>query len=91
MGIFDKLLKEGLDAVKEAVSDENKEKAKELFSNLKEQFSDEIKEIKEKVEEYKAEQANKEEFYSLSFIAKTRFIKTISKMNSTYLSPLSVV
>ena len=64
MGIFDKLLKEGLDAVKEAVSDENKEKAKDLFNNLKEQFSDEIKEIKEKVDEYKTEQANKEESIS---------------------------
>ena len=61
MGLFDKLLKEGLDAVKETLSDENKEKAKDVFNALKEQFSDEFAEVKKAYEEYKTEQRNKEE------------------------------
>ena len=61
MGLFDKLLKEGLDAVKETLSEENKEKAKDVFNSLKEQFSDEFAEVKKAYEEYKAEQRNKEE------------------------------
>ena len=61
VGIFDKLLKEGIDAVKEAVSEENKEKAKSVFNSLKEQFSDELETIKKAAEEYKAKEAAKEE------------------------------
>ena len=61
MGLFDKLLKEGLDAVREVVSEENKEKAKDLLGNLKEAFGDELDTLKKAVDEYKAEQQEKKE------------------------------
>lgn len=61
MGLLDKLLKEVKEAVEETVTEENKEKAKELFGNLKETFGSEIDTLKKAVEEYKAEQKEKAE------------------------------
>lgn len=58
MGLFDKLLKEGADALKEgakalneAVSDENKEKAAALFNTLKNTLEEHAGELKNVVEE----------------------------------------
>ncbi len=61
MGLFDKLLKEVKEAVNENISEEDREKAKNLLGNLKETFGNEIDTIKKAVDEYKAEQKEKEE------------------------------
>ena len=70
MGLFDKLLKEGADALKEAMSEENKEKANELFGALKstlEEHADDLKsivgEMKAEAEKAKEEEAAKEKLY----------------------------
>ena len=55
MGLFDKLLKEGTDALKEAVSEENREKANALFGALKETLEEHTDELKTFVGEMKAE------------------------------------
>jgi len=55
MGLFDKLLKEGADALKEAVSEENREKANALFGALKETLEEHTDELKTFVGEMKAE------------------------------------
>ncbi len=61
MGLFDKLLKEVKEAVNENISEEDREKAKNLLGNLKETFGNEIETIKKAVDDYKAEQKEKEE------------------------------
>ena len=61
MGLFDKLLKEVKEAVNENISEEDREKAKNLLGNLTETFGNEIDTIKKAVDEYKAEQKDKEE------------------------------
>ncbi|MBR2728146.1 MAG: hypothetical protein IKD71_09705, partial [Solobacterium sp.] len=55
MGLFDKLLKEGADALKEAVSEENREKANALFGALKETLEEHTDDLKTFVGEMKAE------------------------------------
>ena len=45
MGIFDKLLKEGAEVLKEVASEENKEKASALFSDLKANLEEATKEV----------------------------------------------
>ena len=45
MGLFDKLLKEGEKFVKEATSEENKEKVGAFFSNLKDTVSEKANEL----------------------------------------------
>jgi hypothetical protein len=44
MGLFDKLIKEGAKALQEAASEENREKAVNVFNSLKDSASDLIKE-----------------------------------------------
>lgn len=61
MGLFDKLLKEVKEAVNENISEEDKEKARNLLGNLKETFGNELETIKKAVDDYKAEQKEKEE------------------------------
>ena len=63
MGLFDKLgkeganlLKEGEKVLKEVASDENKEKAAELFQSLKETISEKAEDLSQAVDEWKAEQ-----------------------------------
>ena len=60
MGLFDKLLKEGEKLVKEGeklvkevATEENKEKAKELFGKVKDTFSEEIQVLKDAANNYK--------------------------------------
>lgn len=55
MGLFDKLLKDGADALKEVMSDENKEKATALFGALKDTLEDHAEDLKTIVGEMKAE------------------------------------
>lgn len=45
MGLFDKLLKDGAKALEELTSEENKEKAANLFNNIKEKATDVINEV----------------------------------------------
>ena len=56
MGLFDKLLKDGAKALEELASDENKEKAANLFNNIKEKATDVINEVTS--EENKEKAAN---------------------------------
>ena len=60
MGLFDKLLKEGAEALKEAVSDENKEKASALFNSLKDTIQEHAGELKNYVDELSSQPAAQE-------------------------------
>ena len=55
MGLFDQLLKEGAETLKDLASDENKEKAQELFGALKETIGEHAEGFKKVVDEYKDE------------------------------------
>ena len=55
MGLFDKLLKEGAEALKEITKEENKEKATALFNSLKETINEHADELKKAVDEFQAE------------------------------------
>ena len=47
MGLFDKLVKEGANILKEVTSDENKEKVSSLFNKVKEEMGDAAEKLKE--------------------------------------------
>lgn len=47
MGLFDKLMKEGMKVINDVTSEENKEKASAIFGNLKEGLDDVIQQAKE--------------------------------------------
>ena len=55
MGLFDKILKEGADALKDIASEENKEKAADLFDSLKKGFEEHKDDLKKAAEELKKE------------------------------------
>ncbi len=59
MGLFDKLLKEGTEKLKEVTSDENKEKASAFLNSLKETVSEGAEQLKEVAKEVTSEE-NKE-------------------------------
>jgi hypothetical protein len=61
MGLFDKLLQDGADLLKEVTSEENKEKASELFNNFKDVLGEKAQELNDALESYKAEQGNRKE------------------------------
>ena len=60
MGLFDKLLKTGADALKAAVSEESKEKASAMLHSLEDALGEHAKEIKEAVGEFREEIREKE-------------------------------
>ena len=63
MGLLDKFLKEGAEVLKEVASEENKQKAAEIFDSIKESLGEHAEEFKQAVEEYKQErQQNNENF-----------------------------
>ena len=55
MGLLDKLLKEGADAIKDIASEENKKKAADLFGSLKESLEEHKDDLKKAAEELKNE------------------------------------
>ena len=55
MGLLDKIISEGAKAVKDAVSEENKEKASEFFGSLKDKLEEQAGDFKKAVEEFKAD------------------------------------
>ena len=78
MGLLDKLIKDGADLLKEVASDENKEKASELFNNLKDVLGDKAEELSNAFEAYKneaenrrQEEAKKEAYYEYADDGKT--------------------
>ena len=57
MGLLDKFLKEGAEVLKDVASEENKQKAAEIFGSIKESLSEHSEEFKQAVEEFKQERA----------------------------------
>ena len=57
-GLFDKILKEGSELLKDVASEENKEKASELLGSLKDALGEHAESLKEIVNEYQAEKKN---------------------------------
>ena len=55
MGLLDKILKEGAEALKDVASDENKKKAADLFGSLKDSFEEHKDDLKKAVDELKDE------------------------------------
>ncbi|MBR3150407.1 MAG: hypothetical protein IKF46_00305 [Erysipelotrichaceae bacterium] len=60
MGLLDKLLKEGAEALKEIATEENKEKAAALFNSLKDTINEHADELKKAVDEFQTEAQKKE-------------------------------
>ena len=58
MGLLDKILKEGKDALNEVLSDENIEKAGKLFDTIKEKVEEQGIDLKEVVNSFKEENNN---------------------------------
>ena len=74
MGLFDKLIKEGINAVNagkdagnEVATEENKEKARELFGKIKETVADEVETLKKAAEDYREKQQKEETVTSDSY------------------------
>ncbi len=61
MGLFDKLLQDGADILKEVTSEENKEKAGELFNNLKDVLGEKAQELSSAIESYKTQQEDRKD------------------------------
>ncbi len=57
MGLLDQLLKEGAEVLKDIASDENKQKAAEIFGSIKESLSEHSAEFKEAMEQFKQERS----------------------------------
>ena len=55
MGLLDKLIKEGAEALKDVASEENKKKAQELFGSLKEGLEEHKEDLKKALDEIKEE------------------------------------
>ena len=55
MGLLDKIISEGAKAVKDAVSEENKEKASEFLGSLKGKLEEQAGDFKKAVDDFKAE------------------------------------
>ena len=55
MGLLDKILKEGADAIKDIASEENKKKAQDLFGSLKESLEEHKDDLKKAADELKNE------------------------------------
>ncbi len=55
MGLFDKLIKEGADALKDVASEENKKKAQDLFGSLKDSLEEHADGLKKAMDELKNE------------------------------------
>ena len=61
MGLLDKLIKEGAEVLKDVASEENKQKAAEIFGSIKESIGEHAEEFKQAVEEYKQERQQNSE------------------------------
>ena len=55
MGLLDKLIKEGAEALKDVASEENKKKAQDLFGSLKDSLEEHAEGLKKAVDELKDE------------------------------------
>ena len=58
MGLLDELLKDGADILKEAASDENKEKATELLNSLKDNLEKHAADLKDLAESFRKDAGN---------------------------------
>ena len=54
MGLFDKLIKDGIQAVKDIASEENREKASSVFNSLKDKIKEQVGDLKETIGDMKA-------------------------------------
>ena len=90
MGLFDKLLKEGAEVLKDVASEENKQKAAELFGSIRESLNEHAKDFKEAMEEYKKEEGNtskNDDIYTPvedGMTCKERIIKILNEEFSSY-------
>ena len=68
MGLLDKLIKEGAEALKDVASEENKKKAQDLFGSLKDSLEEHAEGLKKAAQEFK-EEVEKETGVSFSDMA----------------------